>query len=104
MSPASTAEDRSNSTLDPPTATPESDRGDPFTFTAKGVVPSVTPLSRTSLYVSVRVTPSTVADWSCRPAAVTTVGSLVSVSSLPPSSAKATRTLMALPTSPDTTV
>ena len=105
MSPASTADDRNRRILDSPTPTAMSDRGDPFTLTAKGVVPSVTPVSRASLYVSVRMPPSTVADWSCRPPAVTTaVGALVSVSSWRASSVKATLTLMALPTSPEVRV
>ena len=83
---------------------PVLDRDDPFTRTAKRVVLSVTPVSRFSSKVSVRVEPFTVADWSCRPTVTTAVGALVSVSSLLSSSVKVTLTLMALPTSPDTTV
>ena len=50
------------------------------------------------------VAPSSVADRSCSPADTAAVAALVSDSSLPASSVKVTRTVMALLSSPDTTV
>ena len=50
---------------------PVLDRDDPFTRTAKRAALSVTPVSRYSLKVSVRVEPFTVDDWSYRPTVTT---------------------------------
>ena len=86
-------------TVEPETVEPETVLAVPSTMTVKAVSGRSTSMLSASGKVSVNVAPSTVADSSARAASTTSaVGSLVSVSSLPASSVKVTRTLSTTPT------
>ena len=65
MSPDSTAGESVSSTLLPPRPTMKMLRSTPLTFTVKDDLDSATPTSSVASKVSVRMEPSTVADWSC---------------------------------------